>query len=433
MKQIVKEIIVAILTWEAKAVLRKYKPKIVAVTGSVGKTSTKDAIFTVLSEFYFVRKSEKSFNSEIGVPLTILGCPTGWNNPLLWLKNIAEGLALILLPNVYPKWLVLEVGADRPGDIESITDWLRPDVSVVTRLSKVPVHVEFFENAAAVYREKAFLVKALKKDGVLILNSDDEDVLAFKEFYDGPTLLFGTHSVADVIGTSFALLTDEKQGMKKPSGVSFDVSYKAERGTVEVHGGLGVQQMYPALAGIAVAMSQGLDLKKAIDATKKHHTSRGRMKIVAGIKQTTIIDDSYNSSPVALAEALRTLQDIKTNGRKIAVLGDMLELGAHTTEEHKKAGEQASKTVSTLYTVGVRARGIAEGALVGGMHEENIFQYEDSQKAGKDLELKLMAGDIVLVKGSQGIRMEKAVEEIMENPEMKESLLVRQDKEWEKR
>lgn len=433
MKSILKEIIVAILTWEAKLVLRKYKPQIVAVTGSVGKTSTKDAIFTVLSDFYFVRKSEKSFNSEIGVPLTILGCPTGWNDPLLWLRNIYEGLALILLPNVYPKWLVLEVGADRPGDIESITEWVKPDISVVTRLSKVPVHVEFFENAAAVYREKAFLVKALKKDGVLILNADDEDVLAFREFYDGTILLFGTTSVADVIGTNFSILFDEKNGMVRPAGVSFDVSYTEEKGTVEVHGGLGVQQMYPALAGVAVALSQGLELKKVIHSTKKHHTSRGRMKIISGIKQTTIIDDTYNSSPVALHQALQTLQDIKTSGRKIAVLGDMLELGTHTTDEHRKAGEHAGKIVSILYTVGVRARGIAEGALNAGMDEANIFQFEDSQKAGKDLEFKLAPGDIILVKGSQGIRMEKVVEEIMENPEMKERLLVRQDTEWERR
>lgn len=433
MKQVLKKVIVSILTWEAKLVLQKYKPKIIAVTGSVGKTSSKDAIFTILSDFHFVRKSEKSFNSEIGVPLTILGCPTGWNNPIAWLKNIYEGLALILLPNVYPKWLILEVGADGPGDIESITKWIKPDVSVVTKLAKVPAHVEFFESAAAVYREKAFLVKALKKDGVLVLNSDDEDVLAFREFYDGDTVLFGTTSVADVIGTSFEIVTEEKQGAKVPKGVSFDISYKEEKGNVEVACGLGVQQMYPVLAGIAVAVSQGIDLKKAISSTKKHHTSRGRMKIISGIKQTTIIDDTYNSSPVALHQALKTLAEIETQGRKIAVLGDMLELGTHTTEEHKKAGEMAAGIVSVLYTVGVRARGIAEGALIGGMSEKNIFQFEDSQKAGKDLELNLMPGDLILVKGSQGIRMERVVEEIMENPEMKERLLVRQDAEWRDR
>ena len=114
MKQILKKIVVSILIALSKMVLRKYKPKIIAITGSVGKTSTKDAIYTALSAFTYVRKSQKSFNSEIGIPLTILGCPNAWNNPLLWLRTFVEGINLIIFPNEYPKTLVLEVGADRP-------------------------------------------------------------------------------------------------------------------------------------------------------------------------------------------------------------------------------------------------------------------------------------------------------------------------------
>src|SRR3989339_1004665 len=105
-KNIFKKLIVAIVTWQARLVLKKYKPKIIAITGSVGKTSTKDAIFTVLSKFKTVRKSQKSFNSEIGLPLTILGCPNGWSNPFIWLTNILKGLWLFLAPHQYPKWLV---------------------------------------------------------------------------------------------------------------------------------------------------------------------------------------------------------------------------------------------------------------------------------------------------------------------------------------
>lgn len=123
--------------------VRKYKPRIVAVTGSVGKTSTKDAIFAVLADNQHVRKSDKSFNSEIGLPLTILGCPNAWNNPLRWLQNIFDGFLLLVLPSRYPAWLVLEVGADRPGDISGVAKWLPVDVAVITRLPEVPVHVEF--------------------------------------------------------------------------------------------------------------------------------------------------------------------------------------------------------------------------------------------------------------------------------------------------
>lgn len=434
MKHIFKLAVVSILTWEAKLVLKKYKPQIVAITGSVGKTSTKDAIFTVLSEFHFVRKSQKSFNSEIGVPLTVLGCPSGWNNPILWLKNIIEGLILILLPNHYPKWLVLEIGADRPGDIETITKWIKPDITVVSKLSKVPVHVEFFPSPEDVFREKSYLVSALKKDGILILNSDDEDVLAFRSLVDNKTLLYGTGNGADVLGSNYRIAYRDTEKQHTPIGVEFDVTYANETVAVQILRGLGIQQMYPGLAALAVGLALNLPLEKLSQALKEHEPSRGRMRILPGIKSTLIIDDSYNSSPVALTEALTTLKNLDDNGgRKIAVLGDMLEIGIYSTDEHKKAGVYAASFADLLFTVGIRARNIAEGALEAGMDESKIFQYEDSRVAGKDLEIMLREGDTVLVKGSQGIRMEKVVEEIFADPMHAKDFLVRQDSEWENR
>jgi UDP-N-acetylmuramoyl-tripeptide--D-alanyl-D-alanine ligase len=427
MKAVIKSIVVSILTWEAKLVLKKYNPKIVAVTGSVGKTSTKDAIFTVLSHFFFTRKSQKSFNSELGVPLTILACPTGWNNPFVWLKNIYEGLALILLPNHYPKWLVLEIGADRPGDIEKITKWLKPDVVVITRISKVPVHVEFFPSPEDIIREKSFLVSALKRDGVLILNGDDEDVRGFGALIEATTFFYGLKN-ADVFASNYQILYENE----KPIGISFDVVDQDKSEKVLILGGLGLQQVYPALAGFAVGLSLGFDLKKIAEGFKKHRAPSGRMKIIDGVKNTTIIDDTYNSSPIALNEALNTLKIIKTKGRKIAVLGDMLELGAYSLEEHRKAGEHVAKVAKILITVGIRSRAIAESALNNGMPESNIFQFDNSRQAGIELQGMLHGGDVVLIKGSQGVRMEKTVEEVMANPSEKDKLLVRQESEWQK-
>ena len=430
MKSILKLVVISILTWEAKLVLKKYKPKIIAVTGSVGKTSTKDTIFTVLSEFFFVRKSQKSFNSELGVPLTILGCGTGWNDPRLWIKNILEGLALIILPNHYPTWLVLEIGADRPKDIETITSWIKPDVTVVSKLSKVPVHVEFFPSPEDVFREKSFLVTALKSDGVLVLNSDDEDVLAFRSLVDNKTILFGVGNGADVVGGKYRVLYEQKEGRSIPTGIEFGVHFGDQSHTVQMFGGLGVQQMYPALAALAVGVALELPFEKLTQVIEKHVPPPGRMRLLSGIKHSTLIDDSYNSSPVAMTEALTCLGEIKTKSRKIAVLGDMLELGIYSSDEHKKAGNMAANVSDILFTVGIRARTIAEGALDNGMDEANIFQYEDSLVAGKDLEIMMREGDIVLLKGSQGIRMEKAVEEIMADPQHAYFLLVRQDVEW---
>ena len=141
MKNLLKFIIVLFLTFFARAVVRRYAPKIVMVTGSVGKTSTKDAVAAVLGRRFFVRKSEKSFNSEFGVPFTILGVENPWNNPLAWLSVLRSALALLILPNHYPSMLVLEVGADRPGDLARILRIATPDAVVVTRLPDIPVHV----------------------------------------------------------------------------------------------------------------------------------------------------------------------------------------------------------------------------------------------------------------------------------------------------
>jgi UDP-N-acetylmuramoyl-tripeptide--D-alanyl-D-alanine ligase len=428
-KQVLKDVVVAILTWEAKLVLKKYNPRIVAVTGSVGKTSTKDAIFSTLSHFHFTRRSEKSFNSELGVPLTILGCPTGWNNPFAWLKIIIEGLILVLIPNNYPDWLVLEIGADRPYDIKKITEWIKPDVVVITRLSKVPVHVEFFPSPEDVVREKGYLVQALKRDGVLILNSDDEDVRNYATLVSDVKIMYYGMQNSDVLGTEYALYEERDV----PRGVTFQVTVEDHTEKVTIEGGLGKQVMYPALAAIAVGVSQGITLKKVADTIRKHEPTPGRMNIIEGLKDTILIDDTYNSSPVALHEALEALKTIRAKGRKIAVLGDMLELGMYSSAEHKKAGEHAAQVVEILITVGIRSRGIAEGALSSGMSEENIFQFDKPREAGKHLQSLLLSGDVVLIKGSQGVRMEKTVEEVMLHPEKKDSLLVRQGSAWQQR
>ncbi len=432
-KQTFKKIIVAILQFEARLVLKKYKPKIVAVTGSVGKTSTKDAIYTVLASSFFVRKSSRSLNSDMGVPLTILGCPNGWNNPLTWIKNIFEGIALIIFPNRYPTWLVLEVGTDRPGDIRDIAEWLKPDVVVVTKLSKTPVHVEFFDSPEALFEEKGYLVKALKRDGVLVLNGDDEDVLAYKQVGNHKTILFGIHNEAAVVGSNYHIVYESQEGIKAPTGITFKVDYAGNSIPVSIQGSVGRHLIYPILAGIAVGISQNINMVAMAEALSEHVPPPGRMRIMQGLKDTTIIDDSYNASPVAMYEALETLKELKTTGRKIAVLGDMMELGKYSTDEHKNTGKIATGICDILITVGVRSRFIAESALDNGLGDENIIQFEDSQKAGKQLEILLQKGDIVLVKGSQSVRMERVVEEVMAHPENKEVILVRQEPEWQVR
>ncbi|MEK9185705.1 MAG: UDP-N-acetylmuramoyl-tripeptide--D-alanyl-D-alanine ligase [Patescibacteria group bacterium] len=432
MKSVFKKIIVAIITWEARLLLHNQNPKIIAITGSVGKTSTKDAIFTVISQKFNTRKSQKSFNSEIGVPLTILGLKNAWSNPFKWLWNMKLGFWRIFFSHNYPRVLALEVGADEPGDIKNIVKWVKPDIAVVTKLADIPAHIGKFASAEEVYEEKGRLVEALGPGGIAILNADDERVLKMKKKTMSKTVLFGmsgeSNTVADILGSYPTYVYDQHE---RPLGISFRIDFGGSSIPIEIIGALGEGQAYSVLAAAAVGKTLGMNALEIAEAAKKIIPPNGRMKILEGIKNTVIIDDSYNSSPVAATLALKTLKEIKGNGRKIAALGDMRELGDFAENEHKKIGRLAAQTAQILITVGPISRFIAEGALNHGMPENNIFQFEHSREAGAFMQNQIKEGDIILVKGSQNtIRMEWFVEEIMAHPELKKSLLVRQDKEW---
>ena len=423
-----KKIIVSILTWEARMVLRRYQPRIIAITGSVGKTTTKDAIYAAISNDVHVRKSDKSFNSEIGVPLTVLGLENGWKNPFKWVSNIIRGFILIVVRTEYPQWLVLEVGADRPGDIRATAKWLRPDVAVLTGVPETPVHVEYFDSPDAVVREKRSLAEYLKPGGKLIVNGDDLRMREVHAAFRGLSTTYGLESNNDYIGSHIEILYDTS----KPVGMRFFVNHAGSSVPISIYGSLGYPRVYAALAAIAVAEVVGIDTVAAGQALGNWAPPPGRMCIIEGVRGSIIIDDTYNSSPVAALSALDTVRDIATTGQKIAVMGDMLELGKYSAESHKSVGIRAATSVNKLITVGFRSRAMGEAALDVGMPDIDIREYEhgESERAGLELEREVGEGDIVLVKGSQSMRMERAVFALMAHPEKAKSLLVRQDAEW---
>ncbi len=441
----VKKVVTTLLTLEARAVVYRFKPRVVAITGSVGKTSTKDAIYEVVAQGAHVRKSQKSFNSEIGLPLTILGRPNAWSNPLQWLINLLDGLVILGFSSSYPQWLVLEVGADRPGDIKRVAEWLPVDIAVITRLPEVPVHVEFFESASQVVEEKAALIDALVPDGTLVLYADDERAPYMKQRAAGKKIItFGFAPDADVRAEGMTLVF-ESGAEQWPVGISALVTAGGVSVPVQVLGTLGTHMLLPALAAAAVGHALGKPLSEVAEALQGYKPPAGRMHLVRGVKETLLIDDTYNASPAAVSAALDALVDVSlarraplgggiTPKRLIAVLGDMLELGRLSVEEHRKIGAQvAEQKIDMLVTVGFRARDIAQGALDAGMPEAQILQYEDSSKAGEELAALIQSGDCILVKGSQSMRMERAVKEMMASPERAPEQLVRQDEEWIKR
>ncbi len=428
MKSFLKKIVVAMLTFEARVVLWRFKPRVIGVTGSVGKTTTKDAIATIFGSLFTVAKSDKSFNSDLGVPLTILGLDTAWDSPGGWLMNILRGFWVAFGFHSYPDWVVLEMGVDHPGDMERLVRWVRLDAAVITLVAETPVHVEFFSSPHAVFVEKSMILKALKPNGVALLGYDDEKVRELSGSIKNRVYTFGYNQDADLYADYYAIEYDEAG---RPEGVSFKVMFEGNVVPIRLHDVLGRHIMYPVLAALSVGLSQGISVVEMTEALSTFKTPPGRMHLVPGKKGSVIIDDSYNASPIAAEHALETLSEISTQGRKIAVLGDMRELGKHSSEAHAFLGEQAAKTVSMLVCVGSSVQETAKSAQQHGL--SNVSLYSNAHQAGAYLANVVAEGDVVLVKGSQGVRLEHVVEHVMAEPEKKEKLLVRQGKAWKER
>ncbi|MES2994983.1 MAG: UDP-N-acetylmuramoyl-tripeptide--D-alanyl-D-alanine ligase [Patescibacteria group bacterium] len=427
MKALLRWMVVTLLVVLSRTILRKYKPLIVMITGSVGKTSTKDAIAAALSERFYLRASEKSYNSEFGVPLTIIGASTPWNDAVAWGRVIIEGFALLLFPNHYPKLLVLEVGADKPGDMKKILKITSPDVVVVTRLPEVPVHVEAYEGPAEVRAEEFAPAYALAHGAPLILSS--EDVYA-REMARGihasiSTYGYGEDATVCIQDVSCDVLGEEP-------GMKATVLLEGKSYNVQAPGVLGEQQLYAPAAALAVADALDSSIADALKGLKSYTPPPGRARLLRGKHDSILIDDTYNSSPAAVEEAIKSLELVKTERRRVAILGDMLELGRYSAAQHERIGAFAAEHVDVLITVGTRAQAIATAFLNAGRDEGTVEGYENSVVAAASIANTIKEGDIVLIKGSQSVRMERIVEALLAD-EKDAGKLARQEGEWKKR
>jgi UDP-N-acetylmuramyl pentapeptide synthase len=426
MKTLFKKIIYTILKWEAILVLKRFKPRIIGVAGSVGKTSTKDAIYGALKDFIVIRKNQKSFNSEIGVPLTVLGLETGWNNPKIWLSNIYKGFKVIFSKE-YPDWLVLEFGTDHPGDMKKLTSWISLDYAVFTRFPEVPVHAEYFKKAEDVNEEDAQMMFGLKKEGVLVLNADDAKIAELELKSTFKTVWYGFNAKKNGVAVSHIEMQYDSE--KKVIGQHIKINFGSNSVPFTITGALGIQHAYPILASLVVAKDLGINVLDVLQSLSIYRVPCGRMNILKGVQGVTLIDDTYNSSPIAVELAIKTLSEIEAD-TKIAIFGDMAELGRYTQAEHKKIAHLLKEhKISHLITLGEKAECITEEAKE--LKIQNICNALSHMDAAQKAIEWAKGNTVILIKGSQSARMERITYELLEDKSQAKTKLVRQEGVWE--
>lgn len=423
-----KKIVQRILALLAKLILKKYQPEVIGVTGSFGKTSAKEAIFTVLSSKFNVRRNIKNYNNEIGLPLTIIGAGSGGRSLWLWLGVFIKAFVLLIWRDkTYPEILVLEMAVDRPGDMSYLTSLAPCKIGVVTGIG--PVHIEFFKTIDKIAKEKSVMVSHIDKNGWAVLNSDNEYVFEMAKLTRARLITYGINNNEVDLKASEISVSQYENG--QISGLSFKLFYGGSSVPVLLPNILGEHLIYAALAAASIGSIYDINMVDIAQALRLFKAPKGRMNLIAGIKNTYIIDDTYNAGPDSTLAALNVLGKISTGGRKWAVLGDMLELGDYTDSSHRQVGQAVyDNKTDYLITVGEKAKIMASEAQRQGLPEDNIFIFSDTDKAGLFLQSKIETGDFILIKGSQGMRMEKIVKEIMAEPLKAGEFLVRQDEEW---
>lgn len=413
-----------VLRTMAKAVLWRRKPRIVGVTGSIGKSSAKEAIFAVLSPHFQVRQNEKNYNNEIGLPLTVIGARSGNRSIFGWLRVFFQWLWAFLGAGDYPEILILEMGVDHPGDMDYLLSIVRPEIGVITNISSS--HLEYFKSLQNTAREKGKLIQALPKEGLAVLNNDDDLVLDFKNKTEASTMTFGFGEFAEVYASNAAPVYENGT----LNGLTFKLSYEGSILPLRLPGIIAPHLVYAALSAAAVGIFFKINLVEIAEALQNFRSLPGRMNLVAGIKNTLLIDDTYNSSPLSALSALEVLESLEAR-RKIIVLGDMLELGEETEAGHDKvAAKVFAMKAEKFLVVGDRMEKAVRKINPSGFSKENLLFFAEPMSAGRVLQNIMEPGDVVLIKGSQGMRMEKVVEEVMKEPQRAGELLCRQSEGW---
>ncbi len=381
------------LTQWARHVLGKYGTEVVGVTGSTGKTSTKEVIAAVLEEGFVIFKNFANYNGRYGLP-------------------IALGR---LLPQ--HQKAVLEMACDSFGEIEDLCRMTSPSVGVVTAVNHT--HLEYLGSLDNIAQEKGKLVESLPKNGYAILNYDDPRVRAMGDRTMAQIITYGIDPEADVCASVI-----EMEG----KGIRFRIRHQGEEQEARVSL-LGRHSVYTALAAACVGIAYGLNWDEILEALSGVEPLKGRLNPLLGINGSLLLDDTYSASPASTMSALDLLQEMK-GGKKIAILGDMLQLGAYEEEGHRQVGRRAAQAVDFLVTKGDRARLISSEAQKEGLERDRIFVTYSTDDAIRSIANVVDSGDVVLIKGALETRMEDVVQKLLADPSTAQSVLVRQSPAW---
>ncbi len=351
--------------------------QVVGVTGSVGKSTTKEMIACVLEGDYIVSKTPANFNNDIGMPMAILAMPED--------TQVA----------------VLEMGMNHAGEISYLTKIARPDTAVIINVGTM--HIEHLGSREGILRAKLEILEGLAKDGKVYFNGDNDLLWQYHERASRPIMYFGAkNDQCDVHGS---------QVVEKDGHISFRVTYGEETFALEIPVE-GLHYVPDALAAVSVGMAMGVTKENICSRLRNFRNMEGRQEIFE-TKGLTIIKDCYNAGPESMEAALAVLG--KRSGRRIAVLGDMLELGSCTQAEHYRVGRIAAENADIVYAYGPNSQRVVSGAITGGMPDKRLGAFEDRQKLVQMLRQIARPGDVLLFKGSNGMHMELVLEQFLKD------------------
>jgi UDP-N-acetylmuramoyl-tripeptide--D-alanyl-D-alanine ligase len=357
---------------------RRYGGRVIGITGSNGKTTTRRMTAAIFGRYFETLASRGNYNNEIGLPLTLLG----------------------LKPD--HQWIVLELGMNHFGEIRRLSRICRPDIGVITSIA--PCHLEGVGSIDGVVRAKAEILENIPSGGTVILNRDDPHLVQLGKQTDTNVLFFGESRKADIRADSIRETGEE---------IRFTLRLPDSQAAVRLHA-TGRFMVSNALAAASAGHLAGLSGDEIQAGLLRFRPVASRMNVIPTDRGMTIIDDTYNANPGSMAAAINTLVTLAGNNRSILVVGDMLELGEETDRLHRQVGELAGQAgIIRLYATGPHAGLVAEGARAGGINKNEVVTGE-KEAIITDLKKQLKTGDRVLVKGSRGSAMEEIVEPIKE-------------------